>query len=673
MELEEKKNKKEVKEFKYNYMNLRYRNLLLENKKMKEELERIKNKNKLNEEMNKIQSKRKPNINIKKNNFIIKDYIIPNIDEEKKKRQLLEENKLKEQIQKIKDEKLKKNKIDEEKEFKELNNKKNKISIFGKKNQNGKNKSIIIDEDKIKLGINNLNQKNRLITEKNEKKNERILLDENKIRLGIKKINDKNKLNEIDIKNIKYLSTEKNKILKELKKNKSTLNGDSVSDKLKNKQNDGLIKRFNERNQSYEKDEIKLNDNVGKEKKIKFKLKTNKSDKIEKSYGKLINNADLKNILNKSYLFSDKNSENNTKNLVEKLELILDLDRYLKNEIKINKDDNLILPEEAVYYIENVIIRFLGYFGSELTLRNIKTYIEKNPTNFAIRELTFKIISSGLTTEKIYKLIVENEEIKMNFSKDNEKYINFVENIKLKIANKYKISENNIFFFGNNLKNFELYLIIYNHKLDGVENLLKEYNLKATSSLLLNNAILSSNIFESDFSKGENDWPKKNLMRGGKKYYPPYGWIGIGLRLKNKFGKANSSWFGKENNEGEWPVAYHGVGKGNVLQRCLKIINGNLKEEVGKIFKNEKNVEKNNNKYPYCGEGVYFSPNIEDAAYFADKTSLGYFNIKFQFAIMARVNPNKIRSPGSLPVEWILNPNNDEIRPYRLLIKITSV
>ena len=209
--------------------------------------------------------------------------------------------------------------------------------------------------------------------------------------------------------------------------------------------------------------------------------------------------------------------------------------------------------------------------------------------------------------------------------------------------------------------------------MDEVENLLKEYDLKATSSLLLNNAILSSNIFESDFSKRENDWPKKNLMRGGKKYYPPYGWIGIGLRLKNKFGKTNSAWFGRENNEGEWPVAYHGVGKGNVLQRCLKIINGNLKDEIGKIFKNEKNVEKNSNKYPYCGEGVYFSPNIEDAAYFSDKTSLGYFNIKFQFAIMARVNPNKIRSPGSLPVEWILNASNDEIRPYRLLIKITSV
>ena len=38
---------------------------------------------------------------------------------------------------------------------------------------------------------------------------------------------------------------------------------------------------------------------------------------------------------------------------------------------------------------------------------------------------------------------------------------------------------------------------------------------------------------------------------------------------------------------------------------------------------------------------------------------------------MTRVNPEKIRSPGGTPVDWILNGNDDEIRPYRLLIKIS--
>ena len=54
---------------------------------------------------------------------------------------------------------------------------------------------------------------------------------------------------------------------------------------------------------------------------------------------------------------------------------------------------------------------------------------------------------------------------------------------------------------------------------------------------------------------------------------------------------------------------------------------------------------------------------------YADKISLGYYNVKFKFVFMVRVNPNKIRSPGGFPVVWILNGNDEEIRPYRLLIK----
>ena len=44
---------------------------------------------------------------------------------------------------------------------------------------------------------------------------------------------------------------------------------------------------------------------------------------------------------------------------------------------------------------------------------------------------------------------------------------------------------------------------------------------------------------------------------------------------------------------------------------------------------------------------------------------------EFQFAIQARVDPNKIRDPGYFPVNWILNGGNDEIRPYRLLVKMS--
>ena len=118
-------------------------------------------------------------------------------------------------------------------------------------------------------------------------------------------------------------------------------------------------------------------------------------------------------------------------------------------------------------------------------------------------------------------------------------------------------------------------------------------------------------------------------------------------------------------------MAYHGVGKGKVFEKVLNIINDNLREGHGQLYNSQINVENNKDEFQYCGEGVYFSPNVEEALKYATKTSLGWNNLNFQFIIMARVNPNKIRSPGGFPVIWILNGNEDEIRPYRLLIKIT--
>ena len=161
------------------------------------------------------------------------------------------------------------------------------------------------------------------------------------------------------------------------------------------------------------------------------------------------------------------------------------------------------------------------------------------------------------------------------------------------------------------------------------------------------------------------------MIRGGKNYNPPYGWYGISLKL-NKFKNSNNIWLGKDNKEGEWAVAYHGIKKenGNIFDKIVNIINGNLKEEIEKTYKYDKNIEKNQKNYPNCGEGIILYTNIKDVEDHSDKASLGFFNCKFQFAFMMRVNTNKIRKPDIFPEKWILNGNYEEIRPYRLLIKI---
>ena len=72
-----------------------------------------------------------------------------------------------------------------------------------------------------------------------------------------------------------------------------------------------------------------------------------------------------------------------------------------------------------------------------------------------------------------------------------------------------------------------------NQKVNNLDSVLKKYDVKITTSTLLNNIILSPSSFEGNFSKNENDWPSNNLIKGGKKYYPPYGCIGIALKIKD--------------------------------------------------------------------------------------------------------------------------------------------
>ena len=155
---------------------------------------------------------------------------------------------------------------------------------------------------------------------------------------------------------------------------------------------------------------------------------------------------ELSSILQRKYLLSEK--ENNEKketkgnkeneiydkqeDFTEKLEYIIEVGKYLRNEIIVRKDDNLILQEDAEKN-DNIIIKFLGYIGSELSFKNINTYIEIEPTNEVIRDITFKILLSGLATQQVYKIILDNEDYQIIFFQDIEKWFSYLENIKSRI------------------------------------------------------------------------------------------------------------------------------------------------------------------------------------------------------------------------------------------------
>ena len=357
----------------------------------------------------------------------------------------------------------------------------------------------------------------------------------------------------------------------------------------------------------------------------------------------------------------------------ELFKYVTDVDKYISSEIKYikrNFNKYLIKPEKAIKN-ENYIIQFLGCVGFELLLYTPKIYVEILPSNEIIRDITFKMILSGFTFQRVYKLIIESSKQKIQFKKDINNWYKFNQKLKEKINN-YKYLNLEVYFFNYDIINFEVSMIIYNQSFNDIEKILKNHFIKIVRYNLLNHIVLSPNMFATNFCKNINDWPNENyLYRGGERYTPPYGWKGFAIKLRNKFGE-NNDWLGKTGeNENEWCIAYHGIGNGSEFYKVLNILNDNLKSGPNQHLKYDKNHGKyTTEEYRKCGEGVYLTPNIKYAENYTRIISLGKNNKNFfKFAIMARVNPKKIRTPGKLPLNWILNDNNDEIRPYRLLVK----
>ena len=181
---------------------------------------------------------------------------------------------------------------------------------------------------------------------------------------------------------------------------------------------------------------------------------------------------------------------------------------------------------------------------------------------------------------------------------------------------------------------------------------------------------LSKNQLDSRGNRSEG-WAIDE-MRGGKSYDPPIGWIGIGLKVMDKY--EDNTWIGMENAEGEWCVAYHGVGDGQESD--------NVKKAVGLIYKGSFKAGKGQ-KHRNCpdqfhpgkkvGTGVYCTPKIKTAEEYGGLSEIN--GIKYKTVFMVRVKPEALRHcdrciDSKEPyVYWVVNGTTDEIRPYRILYK----
>ena len=154
--------------------------------------------------------------------------------------------------------------------------------------------------------------------------------------------------------------------------------------------------------------------------------------------------------------------------------------------------------------------------------------------------------------------------------------------------------------------------------------------------------------------------------RGNKPYNPPLGWTGIGLKVFDKY--EDNTWIGMDNSQGEWCVAYHGVGRDNKSDDVKKIT-GLIYKGAFKSGKNQAHSECDDQYHPgkKVGEGVYCTPTIETAEEYSGFSTIN--GINYKTVLMVRVKPEAIRGCEDSEDYWVVNGTTDEIRPYRILYK----
>jgi hypothetical protein len=358
----------------------------------------------------------------------------------------------------------------------------------------------------------------------------------------------------------------------------------------------------------------------------------------------------------------------------------------MKNKIiieKTNNPDNFIDPDEVLKNDENSNELFpLSLIAKDLEKNEIITAIEKKSSNLKVSQACLQILFNGMASKT-------NLDLKFDFGeKENNKLLydkkyrdKFIEEIKEKISKELDITSKEILFInyrrGSFRFNFTLprdYLEFKNfHKVKLTQFFQNQKGFVNMKESPVTKAIfLTPELLEPKFNMKESDWPRNIEYRGpiGNRYqyYPPYDWKGYGLKVIGKY--ENDNWLTFQNTPGEWWIAYHGLGNPKVSKN---IINEGFKTGGRHEFdQNQKGFIENDLNHPgqSTRPGPYFTPIPEYAEFFSEEKGGIVVNKKnYIVAFMCRVNPDTIMVREPAPCEWICSGGEDQVRPYRILVK----
>ena len=294
-----------------------------------------------------------------------------------------------------------------------------------------------------------------------------------------------------------------------------------------------------------------------------------------------------------------------------------------------------------------------------------------------------QFLTNGLIGKKKYELVFDlpDERVHEILFKPGE-FEKFKENLRSKISRDYNVPKEKIIIAFPEIGSLKVQLIFQSDEFNDSEleeflnkfkndpNLGELSKLKSVQAGILIPACYLSKR-QLDYRGNRIDGWGINEKRGNEEYDPPIGWIGIGLKVLDVY--LNDHWLDMQNQEGEWVVAYHGVGNGLKAPEVLGIPG----QIIGMGFKEgQRQMHKDCDDYFHpgekVGEGVYVTPLIRVAEAYAGVCKIN--GKKYKTVIMSRVNPKARRHCHKCEESrqykyWVVNGTTDEIRPYRILYK----
>ena len=406
-------------------------------------------------------------------------------------------------------------------------------------------------------------------------------------------------------------------------------------------------------------------------------------------------------IHNRNIAIINNSSSNNYNNISvsKKINQILEdmciYGNIIKEEIANDKNKNdgnkeFYEPNELNNIIKNDQDLFaLNSFSKSLENCGIETVIEKanitQKNNSDESSTSLQFITNGLIYKKKYSLKFDfGEEKNEILLEKGKEYSNFVEKLRKKLSRDYNINPEEIIITYPEKGSFEVQVIFQigefnNLNITEFENKFKNEKefeelkfLKSIHTDVLMGAYkLTKNHLDARGNR--NDGWGENEKRGNKPYYPPKGWIGIGLNVMDKYDNGDNAWIGMINSPNEWCVAYHGVGRGNSSDKVKNITGEIIKDTFHPGFGQlHKSCPDKYHPGKNVGKGVYCTPRIETAQQFLGCSEIN--GKKYQTVLMVRVKPSCIRncdkcSDSKNDNYWVVSGTTDEIRPYRILYK----